>query len=74
MSNIWEHSDGKMKPTASIFGFCVVAFLSSFLLIFGIGGGVGISVGIALCLVSLVLGVVFGFATVAIYLDWLDNG
>jgi len=68
-----EHDNGKMKTTTSLFGICLLIFLSGWFIVFGIGGAIGISVGVSLVVIFLILTVVFGFASVCGFIDWLEG-
>lgn len=74
MSKFLEHSEGKAKMTVTIFGISLLVFLTSWMIIFGIGGAIGVAVGVSIAVVSLILSIASGGMSVFIYLDWLDNG
>ena len=73
MSKLLEFNDGKMKLMLMIFGGCLLAFIFSLFIIFGIGGAIGISIGIIIALVSLIFGILTGIMVGSFYLDWADE-
>ena len=73
MSKLLEFNEGKMKLMLMIFGGCLLAFIFSMVVIFGIGGAIGIAVGLIIALVSLIFGILTGIMVGSFYVDWADE-